>query len=360
MRIAIHLWSLDGGGAERVALYLTRSFLSSGVEVDMVLWNTRGSFLKNIPSGARLINLGDGGYALRLLAFIKWLVKNKPDALLCCQSLSNITGITANLLSGKKSRIILREPNTLERFRTETSWVLKRFPVIARLLYYFSNHIIAVSDSIAEDLRNILHIPANKITVIYNPIPTQKIKTLASIKPEHEWFKEDVPIIVGAGRLVPNKDFSTLLRAYAEIRKDKFVRLVIFGEGEQKQLLLDLAAELEIADDVDFPGFTENVFSYLAAASVFVLPSIFEGCPNILLEALACGCPVVATDCRSGPREILAGKHGLLVGVGAINEMARAISLQLEADTVLLPTNFNADDYDVQTVAGTYLSLLSE
>lgn len=359
MRIALHLWSLGGGGAERVALYLTQDFLSSGIAVDIVLWKEQGAFLKDIPSGARLINLGDGGYVKRLLVFSKWLFKEKPDALLCCQSLSNITGIVANLLSSRKTRIVLREPNTLERFRLEELWLLRHFPMLARPLYYFSNHIIAVSDSVAEDLRNILHIPANKITVIYNPIPTQKIKTLANKLPEHEWFKDDVPIILGAGRLVPQKDFATLLRAYAEIRKNKFVRLVIFGVGAQKQLLLDLAAELEISDDVDFPGFTDNIYSYLATASVFVLSSIYEGCPNILLEALVCGCPVVATDCRSGPREILAGKHGLLVEVGAVNEMAQAINQQLEARMVLFPKDFNASDYDVKTVADTYLSRLS-
>ncbi|MEE9423522.1 MAG: glycosyltransferase [Methylococcales bacterium] len=360
MRIAIHLWSLRGGGAERVALYLTQSFLASGISVDIILWKVQGAFLKDIPSEARLIDLGDGGSISRLLTFSKWLSKEKPDAILCCQSLANITGISANLLSGRKTRIVLREPNTLERFGLMRSRVLKLFPVIARLFYYFSDHIIAVSDSIAEDLRKTLWIPSNKITVLYNPLPTQKIKTLATKKPQHRWFNNDVPIILGAGRLVPQKDFTTLLRAFAEIRQDMVVRLVIFGEGEQKQLLQDLAAELGVSDDVDFPGFTDNIFSYLAAASVFVLPSKFEGCPNILLEALACGCAVVATDCRSGPKEILAGKHGLLVKVGAVDDMAKAINKQLDVNTVLLPKNFNAGDYDVKKVADQYLSILLE
>ena len=360
MHIAIHLWSLRGGGAERVALYIAQSFLASGIAVDIILWKVQGSFLKDIPSGARLIDLGSGGQVKRLLTFSKWLSSEKPDAILCCQSLANITGIFANLLSGRKARIVLREPNILERFGLMRSRVLRLFPVIARLFYYFSDHIIAVSESIAEELQNILRVPSNKITVIYNPLPIHKIQLLATKEPKHGWFKDDVPIILGAGRLVAQKDFATLLRAFAQVRKDKLVRLVIFGEGEQKQSLQDLAAELKISDDVAFPGFTDNIFSYLAMASVFVLPSKLEGCPNILLEALACGCPVVATDCRSGPREILAGQHGLLVEVGAVNEMARAILKQLNANTVLLPKSFNASDYDVKKVADQYLSLLME
>ena len=360
MHIAIHLWSLNGGGAERVALYLAQSFLEADMKVDIVLWKVQGTFLKDIPSGANIVKLGDKGAVNKLLTFSKWLSREKPNAMLCCQSLANITGITANLLGGKKIRIVIREPNTLERFSLMRSWSFKFFPVIARLFYYFSDHIVAVSDSIAEDLQKILLSRDHKITVIYNPLPTQKIKTLAKIKPQHRWFREDVPIILGAGRFVAQKDFSTLLRAFAQVRKDKIARLVIFGEGEQKRMLMDLAAELNILDDVDFPGFTDNIFSYLASASVFVLPSKFEGCPNILLEALACGCPVVATDCRSGPKEILAGKHGLLVEVGAVNDMASAILRQLDNNTAILPTSFNSTDYDVKEVADRYLGILLE
>jgi glycosyltransferase involved in cell wall biosynthesis len=211
-----------------------------------------------------------------------------------------------------------------------------------RLLYQQADEIVAVSEGVKKDLMRITGLPPERITVIANPAVSNRIYTLAAAPPPHPWFADTtIPVVLGAGRLTRQKDFPTLVRAFAKVKAVRACRLIILGDGNDREKLLSLARELKIDPDIDLPGFTSNPYAYLRRASLFVLSSIWEGSPNVLTEALALGTPAVATDCPSGPREILKdGAIGRLVPVGDPDALAAAMLSNLAAppDTALLKT----------------------
>jgi glycosyltransferase involved in cell wall biosynthesis len=196
-----------------------------------------------------------------------------------------------------------------------------------RLSYPWAQGVIAVSEEAADDLARVLNVPRWQIHVIYNPTYDDALLERAKEPVEHAWFRSgEPPVILGVGRLTHQKDFATLLRAFARVRKEVVCRLVILGEGDERARLQALAEELGVRRDVDLPGFVENPYAYMARAAIFVLSSRYEGLPNVLIEALACGVPVVSTDCPSGPREILLdGDAGVLIPVGDHDKMAQEI-----------------------------------
>src|SRR5690606_29880659 len=155
-----------------------------------------------------------------------------------------------------------------------------------------------------------------------------ELDELAKADPGHRWFAAgQPPVVLGVGSLTPRKDFATLVEAFAELRRRRPARLIVLGEGPERARLERLVDDLGLSDDVDLPAFTRNPFAYMSRAAVYVLSSNLEGLPGSLIQALACGCPSVATDCPSGPREILQdGRVGPLVDVGDAGAMAAAIA----------------------------------
>jgi glycosyltransferase involved in cell wall biosynthesis len=166
-----------------------------------------------------------------------------------------------------------------------------------------------------------------RLLTIYNPVVDERLLHLSHLPPAHPWLVAgDVPVVMAAGRLIAQKDFSTLLDAFAQLRRERHARLVIFGDGELREALLAQAQRLGIAQDVSLPGFEPNPFAAMRAARVFVLSSRFEGLPGVLIQAMACGTRVVSTDCPSGPREVLEdGRWGALVPVRDARAMATAL-----------------------------------
>jgi glycosyltransferase involved in cell wall biosynthesis len=199
--------------------------------------------------------------------------------------------------------------------------------------YRFADGIVAVSNGVADDLTEKARIDRDTITTIYNPVVDDTLGEMAAHTPTHPWFGAgQPPVILGVGRLTPQKDFQTLLRAFARLRGEREIRLLILGEGRQRTELTALARELGVTDDFDMPGFVDNPYQYMARASVFALTSLYEGLPGVLIQALACGCPVVSTDCPGGSAEILEnGKYGRLVPVQDASELANAIRSTLDA-----------------------------
>lgn len=363
-KIAVFLADLYGGGAERVMLYLARGFVDRGFEVDLVLAKAQGAYLSQIPQGVKVVNLGK-----RLLQSIpdlaRYLRQEQPIALLSALEDANTIALWARRLAGGQTRVVVTVHNTLSR-EAENATELKRrlAPYLARWFYPWADAIVAVSRGAADDLVR-MGLPAERIKAIYNPVIVPEFAAKIREPLEHPWFlPEQPPVILGAGRLEVQKDFATLIRAFALVRSrsvslGKSARLMILGEGTERSRLEDLVRELGLENDVALPGFAANPFAYMARASAFVLSSLFEGMGIVLVEAMAAGTPVIATDCESGPAEILAdGRYGKLVAVGDVEGLASAISSTLEnpPDPELLRSR--AAEFSLDRAAEQYLKVV--
>jgi len=414
--IMILISSLVEGGAEKATVNLVRNFIDQGFKVDLILFWREGVYFDFLPKAVRVISLSMNSsnivhhsrlyrvfrfifhrelksvrldflmkldklrkrirsyfgqksqglerwnpYVLRLADYLR---ETRPKALLAVMTEANLVAIKAKQLAHVPSHLVLSE-------RTTSSLYLQEHPRgdfmkrCIREFYPKADIVVAVSKGVAEDLVENFGLPPEKVRVIYNPVMVSEVQRMAAEEVDHPWFKPDQPpVILGVGRLVPAKDFPTLLRAFSLVRQVRPARLVILGEGkgEERPKLERIAYQLGIQNDVLMPGFVKNPYAFMAKSAVFVLSSAYEGCPNVVIEALACGCPVVSTDCRSGPREILdGGRYGRLVSVGDVEGLARAILETLENPN--MPADKEARirramDFSIDKIANQYLETL--
>lgn len=227
----------------------------------------------------------------------------------------------------RKTRVVftIHSPTQfLNDLSTSKRWVVEG---LFRMTIRMADEIVAVSRGVATDWADYFGIPNERIRVIYNPVDVERIQELAAqATADTMQLENTVPLILAVGRLSPEKDFATLLWAFAILRERRPARLLILGEGEERATLTQLAADLGITEWVSLPGFVPNPHPYMARASVLALSSRYEGFSNVILEALALGIPIVATDCPYGPSEILeGGRYGALVPVGNPEAMAEAL-----------------------------------
>ncbi len=209
----------------------------------------------------------------------------------------------------------------------------RRFRSLYSILFPMADRLVTVSDGVADNLSTNLEFPRVKISRIYNPADTEEITKLARDVPEHPWMSDDgPPVILAAGRLARVKDYPTLLRAFRQVSRNRDVRLIILGEGSWRQRLEKLIRKLGLQENVSLPGWVSNPYAFMSRATLFVLSSRNEGLGNVLIEAMACGCPCVSTDCPSGPAEILNnGRFGPLVPVGDDSALAAAMERVLDS-----------------------------
>lgn len=325
-RLALFLPSLRGGGAERVMVHLARGFAERGFQVDLVLAKAEGPYLAEVPPSVRVVDLRASRVLFSLPGLVRYLRKERPYALLSALNHANVIVCLAHRLARVPSRLVISEHTTLSASRPQNARG-RLLPWFMRWTYPWADAVIAVSQGVAEDLVRTLGISAERVKVIYNPVVDDDLLTKSKEPLDHPWFTEGAPpVILGVGRLTEAKDFPNLIRAFALVRAQRPARLMILGEGELRPQLEALVHELGLQDDVALPGFVENPYAYMARAAVFVLSSRWEGFGNVLVEAMACGTPVVSTDCPSGPREILDhGKYGRLVPVGDVKSLAESI-----------------------------------
>jgi glycosyltransferase involved in cell wall biosynthesis len=244
--------------------------------------------------------------------------------------------------------------------RHDTTLRGRLLPYIARRLYPRSSAVIAVSNAVADDLSS-CGIPRPQIRVIHNPVPCSLLRRLAAEPLADPWFTPGMPpVILSVGRLSLQKDYPTLLRAFAEVRRLQDCRLLILGEGEERPMLERLVADLGLGNDVRMPGFRENPFPFMARAAMLVLASAWEGLPNVLLQACVLGCPIVSTDCPGGPREILQdGRLGRLVPVGDPNALADAVAHTLKTTADRAALRERGEAFDTTVIAQQYWELLT-
>jgi len=328
LKIALFLPSLRGGGAERVMLNLSKGLINHGYQVNLVLVKAEGDYLSQVPAGVRIMDLKSPRVLLSLSGLINYLRHEQPIAMLSAMGHTNIIAIWAKRIAGVKTKLVVSEHSTLSKVTKQTRNTRSRImPLLMRFTYPKADAVIAVSKGVAEDLAQVIGLSRSLIQVIYNPVVDEELLAKSHEPLDHPWFQPDEPpVILSVGRLTQVKDYSTLLRAFALVRAKVPARLMILGEGEDRSHLEKLTQELDIAEDVAMPGFVYNPYNYMAKAKVFALSSQWEGFGMVLVEAMACGTPVVSTNCPYGPSEILAdGKYGKLVPVGNPETLAIAI-----------------------------------
>ncbi len=230
---------------------------------------------------------------------------------------------------------------------------------LVTLLYPSADNIVALSRGAAQDLARYASLPLERIRVIYSPVIKPSLLRQMNDSARHPFFEEkDVPVILSVGRLSEAKNFPLLMEAFALLRRRIPARLLILGEGEMRPILENMAITLGIQDDFSLPGFVPTPYPYMRQADVFVLSSKWEGLPTVLIEAMACGAPVVSADCPSGPAEILdGGKYGHLVPVGDAHALANAIEASLKGDQRKPPSEW-LDQFQTETVVRKYLELM--
>lgn len=327
-RIALFVSSFDAGGVQRVMINLANELTKQGYPVEMVAVTNRGPLEKTINPGVEIKNLDSKRVLFALKGLVRYFKSEQPHVFVSGQTHLNVIAALAHKIVGSGSKLIVVEHNHMSSVsKRGKNRVENLRPLWAKLFYRYASKIVAVSEDVATDLAELSGINRGKIRVVYNPVFDNKIFKLQDIPIKHPWFLDtSSPIVLGVGRLSAQKDFSSLILAIAEVNKIKPVRLLILGEGEEREKLEALVQMLALDQKVALPGYVENPFAYMKNADLFVLSSAWEGLPSVLIEAMACGTAVLSTDCPAGPREILEdGKYGNLVPVGDVHALAAGI-----------------------------------
>jgi glycosyltransferase involved in cell wall biosynthesis len=361
-RIAFLVHSFDDGGVERMLVNTARTLDGCGVRVDFLIDHRRHPYVDLLPASVQLIELGISRHDVRN-TLTSYLAQEQPKYLISAKISDDELALDARDRAGVPVQVLLRVGNPLvNRLHQHTCNPLVRWARLRTLkrLYARADGYIAVTRGIAEELAEHLAPPGKPIYVLPNPSITDDLFSRARVEPKHPWFaKGEPPVIMGTGGLRRQKDFGTLVRAFAIVRKTLPCRLLILGKGRQRDRLLRLARRLGIADHVQLMGFQENPHTFIARAACFVTSSRWEGAANVLVEAAALGTPIVSTACPSGPSDILGnGRFGVLVPVGDASAMARAIVQVLQKPLLPEVTRQAAEPYTAERSATAYIRAL--
>jgi glycosyltransferase involved in cell wall biosynthesis len=362
-KISIIMSSLGPGGAERVMVRVAGLLAESGFDVSILtVLNADTSVAPDIHPGVRIERFEGEHYfsiprpfkkVLREKKFwlffsalfsslknvfkvfwplISYIKRNSPDLILTAHYNSPV--ILAAKLAKAHSKVIITEHTILSSHFARFPWAARKvYSCSCRLFYPFADKIIGVSQSVVKDLQENGYAPPEKLVCIYNPVSAPYIEKMAALSPDHPWLPPAAgrPVFVAAGQLNQLKDYPTLLKALALLRKRVDARLIVLGKGALLQELQFLSKRLEIEESVDWLGFVTNPFAYMKNSGFLVLSSTFEGLPTVVIEALALGVSVAATDSRGGIREILGdGEYGRLVPVGDHEALANAMYENLQ------------------------------
>lgn len=316
------------GGAERLAWLILQHLDRQRFEpILVVLSGLNDSFPE--PEGNKVIYLHKGNFLD--LPRIVWRLsrvyqEEQPDVVLSIVDYANLVSVLARKLSHAKPKLVLDE-------RSHSSINLK-YEFLGRLkiwaiprLYPEADVVVCCSNGVADDLINRFNIPHRMIKVIQNPADGDYISEMAREEFDHPWLtSREMPVIIAAGRLVVQKNYPLMLRAFARVNCSLPCRLIILGDGKERESLLKLASGIGLNGKIDFLGFQKNPYKYMARSDIFVLSSLTEGLPWVILEAMTCGIPVISTRCPSGPDEIITdGINGLLVPVDDETALSEAI-----------------------------------
>lgn len=374
--LAFYIHSVSSGlGAEKVVLNVAAGLAARGRRVDILIEDPDPAVQARLPAGVTLVDLsaaarsslgealhrglsllrnllrparpdpcGDRSFRVALARFLfkrrpplralrRYLKARQPQAVMAFLNYPNVALMLAAQFGKGDTRFYVNLRNHISSsVAGAKSRRMREMPVLMRNLFGHADRVVAVSQGVADDIARLTDTPPDRVVTLFNPVYRPEILDRAEAPCPHPWLeRRDVPVVLAAGKMKPQKDFPTLLQAFADLRRQRPARLIVLGDGDGLPALQALTEELGIAGEVDFPGYVANPYAYYRRAAVFVLSSAWEGLPNVLIEAMACGCPVVSTDCPSGPAEILdGGRYGRLVPVGDHAALALAIAATLE------------------------------
>lgn len=361
MKIMLFVPDLRGGGVERVCLLLSREFLAKGHDVELVLLRKEGDLLGQVPAQVRIVELQASRLRHGLIPLVQYLRKHKPDAFIASMWPMTTLAVLAASLARFRGRIIISEHNALTlsvcctgvtgfALRTSMRWVNGR-----------ADSVVGVSQGVIEDLHT-LGLPREIGTVIYNPIAITYDTEVPDSWLRHPWFMRDrAQRLIAVGSLKEQKDYPTLLSSMSKlVNSGEDVSLLILGVGPLLSKLEAQRSALGLINHVHFGGFVKDPAPFYRSASLFVLSSAWEGFGNVIVEAMAAGTPVVSTDCRSGPAEILEnGRYGKLVPVGDAEALAKAIGESLTSTHDPEKLRARAADFSAEKISEMYLKVLS-
>lgn len=332
-RIAFTGFRSGPGGIPNVLVNLMNGLAAADTPIDLLVHSRDIPELDRLRRDIRVIDLNRRSGPTVTLRLAGYLGNERPTVLLSTRERAGRQALYARRLARSAVRILVRV-GTHNSVSLEQRNVVQRFLRRRALAFTYRrvDGIIAVSRGVAADLAAAGGLRPERIVTLNNPTIPDDVRDRAAVPVAHPWLQPGgPPVIMALGRLARVKDYPTLIRAFARLRAAVPLRLMILGDGNQRDVLLNLAAHLGVAADVALPGFVANPYSYLSKAALFVLCSRREGSPNALIEALAVGTPVVATDCPSGPGEILDhGRIGRLVPVGDVEALAAAMNATLD------------------------------
>ena len=360
-RVAIMLYRLKFGGAERVMLTLAEAFAERGLTVDLVACEAEGEFLESVPDCVNVVNLDTLGTFKASRELARYIDRDKPDSIIANGDRCTMAAYLARKKTRNKPRIFtvvhndLIGPLSLASTKNRFFAKIKKIPM--SYIYPKLDKVIAVSYGVADSIAKFLNYPREDIEVIYNPINIEDIREKAKEPANHPWFdKKDLPIVISVGRLSPEKDFPTLIKAFALLRETTPARLVIIGEGPERPKLEKLIDELGIGEYAALLGFQKNPYKFVARADLFAMSSIYEGLPTVLLETMSLGIPIVSTDCPSGPAELLEEYPEKLTPVGDLHSLSNIICCELTNDKNVV---YDIESFSLLKVANAYMNNFS-
>jgi glycosyltransferase involved in cell wall biosynthesis len=378
VHIAFFMSDLGGGGTQRRLLGLAQALAQMGHRADVVVASPDGDFHDRVPSAVRLVSLAGGSTRIPFLGrrrglrvaavagrLADYLEAAAPDVLLSSSNPANLAALVARArTAGRRSRPL---PVVISVNVDLAAALAGRHRLHGGLLrtllrrhYPQADAVVAISQGVAASVVAVAGVPPERVVTIPNPIDGAAIRRQAAMPLEHPWLAPGAPpLILAVGKLKPQKDFETLIRAFARLRATRPANLVILGEGERRASLVALIQHLGLGASVNLPGFAGNPYAWMARARLFVLSSRWEGFSNVLAEALAVGCPVVSTDCPSGPAELLeGGALGPLVPVGDPAALAAAMASCLDHPCARDRLMARVAVFSVERAAERYLALL--
>jgi len=366
-QLAFVIPSLGDGGSNRFVIKVAAGLAKRGYRVDLIAIDPRGQYASETTAGLRRIDLGiipiKGMTLLKAIWSLKKYIQNeRPNVLMAATTSVNILAVTANFLARNTTSVVVSERSPIKASAVDASTMSRLYRRLIPTVYPRAAKVIAVSKGVADELISSYQIDSKLVSVIYNPVVSKDIDRLKDKPVNEPWLQEStIPVVLAVGRLHPAKDFSTLIRGFAVLRSRIEARLIILGEGRCRLDLQELVAELGLQDSVRIPGFVENPYAYMSRANVLAMTSVYEGICNVVIEALACGCPVVATDCTGGgPREVLEhGKWGALIPTKDPRQLSEALATALTSEHE--PENYmqRAAYFSVESSLDKYQELFS-